>query len=647
MFTKRILKSAAIAAMASALAFSTAGIADAQQTRPRYSSRQSSPNNWTLPSDTVITVQLNSPLSSKTSRVGDKFSATVTVPVYLNGETVIPSGSVIEGRVTQVSPARRMSRPGSIAIGFDYLIFPDGSRIPVIANLTSDDPETRRRIDEESTVSGEERDKAVFVGGGGAIGAVIGVMAGGGKGAVVGGVLGAGAGVAGILLSKGEEARVPTGTPFGVQLKEPIFVSQVSTDAGRSRRDSGVDTDNDDPRSIPETRRESRPEPIRESRREPERESRQPARDPEPVDPPESNPDSTTEESREPEKAEEVFPLSSPEMIRRAQTALKYEGYYEGPEDGTMSPRVSNALKTYQKEKNLPQTGDLDPKTAGSLGIMRASSATAQNQRNNPVPVDRPASNRPQPTPTRGTANDRINNSDIVQATVLSASARRTGDGAIYVLINTQANTGGWRWFGEHVVNGDTLEVYARAKRPTGMVTQALTRGKIELNITDRVEYVQRVVIHSAGGDQEISLGERQATSAPANPPASRSDFLRQGQELLAEFERLSGLRISGGVVEANRNAQNGEAEMEMLFALDGFVNAARLYTNITASMRGTGNMRPAVLAFARQARRTDKVIAVSTSRFARSLTGRWDAIRQDVLTLMQSHGIRPSEIEN
>jgi peptidoglycan hydrolase-like protein with peptidoglycan-binding domain len=643
MFTKRILKSVAIAAMAIAVMISSLGLASAQQNRPRYNSRQSSHQGLTIPPDTIITVQMNSPLSSKTSRVGDRFNATVTVPVYVNGETAIPAGSVIEGRVTQVSPARRMSKPGTIAIGFEYLIFPDGSRLPLIANLTSEDPETRSRIDEESTVSGEERDKAVFVGGGGAIGAVIGVMTGGGKGAVVGGVLGAGAGVAGVLLSKGEEARVPTGTPFGVQLREPLVVSQDSTNASMRRTDANADQiDTDQPPVI-----ERRPESRREVRREPE----PPVRDTEPVEPAEASKsddnDTATEESREPEKAEPVLPLSSPEMVRRAQTALKYEGYYEGPEDGVMTARLSNALKTYQREKKLPQTGDLDPQTAGSLGILRASTPAAQTTRNDQRTNDRQATGQPQTTPVRGTANDRINASNIVPATVLSATARRMENGAIYILINTRANTGGWSWFGEHVVNGDTLEVYARAKRPTGMVTQALTRGKIELNVTDRVAYVQRVVIHSAGPDQEISLKDQQATPAQTSPSASRFNFLKQGEELLSEFERLSGMRISSGVVESNRNAQNGEAEMELLFALDGFVNAARLYTNITTSMRGSGNMRPAVLAFAKQARRTDKVISTSTSRFAGQLSIKWDLIRQDVLRLIQNHGIRPSDLDD
>src|SRR5712692_3491876 len=211
--------------------------AAAQNSRPRYSSARPTDQS-TVPTDTVISVQINGTLRSRTARVGDKFTATVTVPVYVNGRTVIPAGSIVEGRVTQVTPAKRMNRSGTIGIDFDALVFPDGSTVNLVASLTSADPETRRRIDDESRVSGRRNERAaVFIGGGGAIGAVLGAITGGGKGAVLGGVAGAGAGVAGILLSKGEEAQVPSGTPFGVQIKQALVVrensiSEPAPDAG-------------------------------------------------------------------------------------------------------------------------------------------------------------------------------------------------------------------------------------------------------------------------------------------------------------------------------------------------------------------------------------------------------------------------------
>src|SRR4030095_3356296 len=78
-------------------------IATTQDTRPRYSSTPSAEQSWTIPPDTVISVQMNGTLTSRTAHVGDKFNATVTVPVYVNGRTVIPAGGIVEGRMTETT----------------------------------------------------------------------------------------------------------------------------------------------------------------------------------------------------------------------------------------------------------------------------------------------------------------------------------------------------------------------------------------------------------------------------------------------------------------------------------------------------------------------------------------------------------------
>ena len=48
------------------------------QDRPRYSSSQSADRSWTVPEGTVINMRLDRSLSSRTSRVGDRFTATLT-----------------------------------------------------------------------------------------------------------------------------------------------------------------------------------------------------------------------------------------------------------------------------------------------------------------------------------------------------------------------------------------------------------------------------------------------------------------------------------------------------------------------------------------------------------------------------------------
>ena len=630
------------------------GRTSAQDTRPRHNSASYAEQSWTLPPDTVISVQMNGSLSSRTAHVGDKFTATVTVPVYVNGRTVIPAGSIVEGRVTQVTPAKRMNRSGTIAIDFDDLVFPNGASVGLVGGLTSDDPETRRRIDDESRVSAEGNKKpSVFIGGGGAIGAVLGGIAGGGKGAVVGGVVGAGAGVASILLSKGEEAQVSSGTPFGVQIKQAMIVRESYVSEGAPVGDPPPD-------QVPDRRPEriDRPEPV----------GTPPDNSDRPI-PNRAEPENRTDPDSSSASAPEL-PLSSPEMVSRAQAALKEQGYYEGATDGVMSPRTSGALRAYQREHNLQETGDLDPQTAKRLGIV----GSANGDR---VP-DRPRETRTAsdriPDRTRETRTESASSSDSVLANVLSASANRTSAGAISVVINTQANTGGWRWFGEQVVNGDTLEIYARAVRPAGMTTQVLTRGKIELIVRDGVEYVRRVVIHSASGDQVISLGaQTQGAVEPggpsgrvaanhgspsgrvaaepgppsANAPSSASSLQRKAEDLLSEYQRVYGVRMTGTGIELDNAAQYREAEIELLFAIDSFANATQLYARLTSSLRDRQSLRGATLAIARQARRTDRVISTTTSRAADSLATKWDSVRQDVLKLMQAHSIGSSEVED
>ena len=631
----------------------------AQDSRPRYNSPQYGERSWNIPPDTVISVQINGTLTSRTARVGDKFTAAITVPVYVNGKTVIPAGSVIEGRVTQVTPAKRMNRSGTIGVDFDDIVFPNGATVQLVGNLTSDDPEVRRQIDDESRVSGQGNKRpSVFIGGGGAIGAVLGGIAGGGKGAVLGGVVGAGAGVASVLLSKGEEAEVPSGTTFGVQLKQGLiiresFLSESAPIADRMN-------DQDSPRGDVNEPARRQPDPIEPSRRQPD-----------PIDRPADR--SASEPRTDVDRLEPALPLSSPEMVRRAQIALKEQGYYEGEPDGVVSPRTAGALRAYQKEHNLPESGDLDPQTARSLGIMGGGAPSDRSH-------DRPRDDRPRDVKPESSAS-----SEAVMANVLSASASRTQDGAVYVLITTQANSGGWRWIEEHVVNGDTLEVYARGIKPSGMTTQVLTRGRIELTERDGVQYVRRVVIHSAGADQVIQLSDGRAERAADSrrtdragdtrypEPAADSrrtdtrradesadtrggsvesssagmSLQRKAEDLLSEYQRVYGVRMTGTGIQVDNTAQYREPEIELLFAIDSFANATQLYNHVTNSLRDRQSVRGATLAMAKQARRTDRVISTTTSRGADALAAKWDSIREDVLRLMQTYGINSSEIEN
>jgi peptidoglycan hydrolase-like protein with peptidoglycan-binding domain len=59
-----------------------------------------------------------------------------------------------------------------------------------------------------------------------------------------------------------------------------------------------------------------------------------------------------------------------PNDVLKMQHALQDEGHYRGKVDGVFGLRTRASIRAYQKAENLPVTGQLDPNTAGKLGIV-------------------------------------------------------------------------------------------------------------------------------------------------------------------------------------------------------------------------------------------------------------------------------------
>lgn len=179
---------------------------------------------YTVNSGKKFRVRMNDSISSKTARVGERFSANVTEPVYSNtGVVVIPEGSEVIGRVNSVNPAAKGGKPGQIDVSFIQVKLPNG-RIRAINGSLTDLDDDNTTSDSEGTASANKMKnrKLIFIGGGGAGGAILGAAIGGGKGALIGGLLGAGGGFLGDRFTKGKEAEVKSGTEFGVYLNQAI-----------------------------------------------------------------------------------------------------------------------------------------------------------------------------------------------------------------------------------------------------------------------------------------------------------------------------------------------------------------------------------------------------------------------------------------
>lgn len=179
---------------------------------------------FTVDNGSIFRARMNQALSSKTAVVGSTFTSTVTEPVYSStGVVVIPTGSVVTGRVDTVTPAAKGGKPGQISVTFTSVRLPNSSKHVINGSLT-DLTSGKTTSDNEGTASGKQMEhrKIIFIGGGAAGGAILGAIVGGGKSTAIGAIAGAGAGLLGEMYLKGPDAEVKSGTEFSIQLNQAV-----------------------------------------------------------------------------------------------------------------------------------------------------------------------------------------------------------------------------------------------------------------------------------------------------------------------------------------------------------------------------------------------------------------------------------------
>lgn len=166
---------------------------------------------YRLPAGTRIRLQMDAGISSKISSVSDTFTATVARPIVVNDVVVLPSGTVIEGRVIEVAGADIGGKNGRLKLRFESMRFADDRKRVIDGILIQ---ELRPRSDTAW--------KMITIFGGTAAGAAIGAIAGRGNGVLAGAGIGAGAGTAAAFLKKGKDVYIRTDEEFEIELKSEV-----------------------------------------------------------------------------------------------------------------------------------------------------------------------------------------------------------------------------------------------------------------------------------------------------------------------------------------------------------------------------------------------------------------------------------------
>jgi hypothetical protein len=161
----------------------------------------------------VLRVTLSTAVASDTSQVEDAVRATLENGVTAEGVQALPAGTTVLGHVTSAQRSAKVKGRASIALRFTSIDLPgDGGRESIqSAAITRVAADTKKK-------------DAAKIGIGAGAGAVIGGIMGGGSGAAKGAAIGGGAGTGAVLATRGDEVRLPAGTPLSVTLSAPLTV---------------------------------------------------------------------------------------------------------------------------------------------------------------------------------------------------------------------------------------------------------------------------------------------------------------------------------------------------------------------------------------------------------------------------------------
>jgi hypothetical protein len=162
-----------------------------------------------IPRNTILALELITPVSTDVSQRGDRIQAKVIEPAQY-------AGYIVDGRIAALKRPGKVKGVAELQLAFEQIRSTDNRTAQLHAELIEVSPmggDYEPQVDTEGGVKGRDstKDDAAKVGAASGIGAIIGAIAGGGKGAAIGAIIGGGAGTAGVMTQRGKDIRLERG----------------------------------------------------------------------------------------------------------------------------------------------------------------------------------------------------------------------------------------------------------------------------------------------------------------------------------------------------------------------------------------------------------------------------------------------------
>ncbi|MCP4201539.1 MAG: hypothetical protein GY769_06340 [bacterium] len=186
-------------------------VADAMAAEPEFVLASLEPGR-------LLEIEFEETVSSATHREGDSFSGRLVQDLTAeDGTLVVPAGTEVLGRVTSVTPLKKVGGRASIEVEFTHLVLSPTESIAISASFVE--------------LGVDKRKDKKKIAGAAIVGAILGRVLGGdgAESVLAGAAAGAAAGTVAVARAQGKDAELPAGQIVALQLEEVVTVEVQMT----------------------------------------------------------------------------------------------------------------------------------------------------------------------------------------------------------------------------------------------------------------------------------------------------------------------------------------------------------------------------------------------------------------------------------